>query len=184
MKTMGWAAIALTFLIGPLESNGQITASEPEYTNTIVYVDNNNETTLLERQTPLSKVVNSQSLLLVGVGKTKTIDFVNGEKSPVRIPKSDTLNFIVSVKDNSDNPLDIVGVVKLEIDKKRHNRFVEVIMTDQFQGPKINEASKVSFQAVKYQSHSYLVTIVNPEPGEYMFTLRDGRLAAQMFGVD
>lgn len=184
MKTIFRAAIALIFLISPLVLTAQITATEPEYTNTIVYVHNNNETALLERQTPLSKVVSSPSLLLVGVGKTKTIDFVKGEKSPIRIPKSDTLNFIVSVKDNNDNPVDIVGVLKLEIDKKKHNRFVEVIMTDQLKGPEINEASKVSFQAVKYQHHSYLVTIVNLGPGEYMFTLRDGRLAAQMFGID
>ncbi|HMV10439.1 MAG TPA: hypothetical protein PK325_07470 [Cyclobacteriaceae bacterium] len=184
MKTICRTAVALIFLISPLVLTAQITATEPEYTNTIVYVHNNNETALLERQTPLSKVVSSPSLLLVGVGKTKTIDFVKGEKSPIRIPKSDTLNFIVSVKDNNDNPVDIVGVLKLEIDKKKHNRFVEVIMTDQLKGPEINEASKVSFQSVKYQHHSYLVTIVNLGPGEYMFTLRDGRLAAQMFGID
>ena len=184
MKALYLAAIALIFLFSPLSSKGQITATEPEYTNTIVYVDGDNQSTLLERQTPLSKVVSSPSLLLVGVGKTRTIDFVKGEKSPVRIPKSDTLNFIVSVKDNNDNPVDIVGVLKLEIDKKKHNRFVEVIMTDPLKGPEINEASKVSFQAIKYQHHSYLITISNLGPGEYMFTLRDGRLAAQMFGID
>lgn len=184
MKTTCRAAIALISLISPLVSKAQITATEPEYTNTIVYVHGKTETTLLERQTPLTMVVNSPSLLLVGVGKTKSIDFVKGEKSPVRIPKSDTLDFIVSVKDNNDNPLDIIGILKLEIDKKKHNRFVEVIMTDYLKGPEINEASKVTFKAVKYQQHSYLVTIVNLEPGEYMFTLRDGRLAAQMFGVD
>lgn len=184
MKTNCCAAVALILLISPFGLKGQITATEPEYTNTIVCVHDNNETTLLERQTPLSKVVSSPSLLLVGVGKTKTIDFVKGEKSPVRLPKSDTLNFIVSVKDNNDNPLDIVGVLKLEIDKKKHNRFVEVIMTDHLKGPEINEASKVTFTAAKYQKHSYLITIVSLEPGEYMFTLRDGRLAAQMFGID
>jgi len=184
MRNMSGQLTALIFLSVSFFANAQVSAPEPEFTNSIVYVAKDNKATALERQKAQVKTSSSASTYIIGIGKTKAIGLVKGEKSYVRIPKADTLRFIARVKDNSEDPLEVITFARFEINPKKKVRYVEIGKVEVFKGPEDGKVDRVTFQAVKYGTQSYLITVLNLSPGEYMMTLKEARATAQMFGVD
>jgi len=184
MKNMSQIFIALTFLLTPLISSAQVSAAEPEFVNTIVHLTKENMTVILERQKAQVKTSSNASTYIIGIGKTKAIGVVKGEKSDVRLSKADTLKFIARVKDNNEDPFEVITFAKFEVNPKKNVRYVEIGKVEAFKGPEDGDINRITFQAVKFGTQSYLITVKNLEPGEYMMTLKDARATAQMFGVD
>lgn len=184
MKNMSRITIALTFLLTSFFANAQLTVAEPEFANTIVYVGKTPGSIELERQKLLSKSTVSTSVYILGVGKVKSISYVESEKSTIRITNTDTLQFIIRVKDNSLNPAEAIRLSKFSVNQKKKIRFIEVASTGTFSGGQEGGPETVKFEAIKYGSNSYMLTVRNLPLGEYFFTLLDAGENVQMFGVD
>lgn len=185
MNNMSRTVITLLFLTTTVSVKAQIAAAEPEYDNTIVFVDKANKTTsLLERQTPENKISTSASSYILGVGKTKSIDFVKGMKSAVRITKSDTIRFVARVKDNNDNPADVIKIVRFKVNTKKDIRYVDNVSVGTLSTPQQAEVERIDFTAGKYGTQSYMITVVDLVPGEYYITLKDAQATLQAFDID
>lgn len=184
MKNMSRIAITVILLSITFFVKAQVTAVEPEFANTIVHVKNSSVPQELERQTFKSKSSTSASSYILGVGKTKLISYVEGEQSPIRIVKRDSIQFIVRVKDNSLNPAEAIRLTKFSINQKKKFRFVEAFSVGAFSGVQNGESEAVKFGAVKYGSNSYLLTVRNLQLGEYFFSILDAGENVQMFGID
>lgn len=165
-------------------AKAQVTVPEPEFSNTVVYLNSDSTSLPLERQKAEIKTKSSASLNIIGVGKVSTIGLVTGEKSPVRIPNSESISFIARVQSNTENPMDVITVAKFEVNTKKHNRYIEIAKAASFQGAESGNVNTIGFEAVKYGQNSYLITVKKPGPGEYVITLASSSETAHMFGVD
>lgn len=176
--------IVLTFLFLPAFAVAQTPVAEPEFSNTIHFITKDNKSLNLELQAPQTKVSSSASQYIVGIGKTKAMYMVKGEKSEVRIPRSDTLKFIVRVADHNENPFQIISIARLKSNPKKHTRYLDVAEVGAFKGSSTVDIDRINFKAVKYGNYSYLVTIPSLEQGEYAIALRDDPATWQLFGID
>lgn len=184
MKNMSRIVIALAFSAISFFASAQVTAPEPEFINTIINVSKNNKSTPLERQKAQVKTSSSASTYIIGIGKTKAIGLVKGEKSDVRVAKSDTLWFIARVKENLEDPFEVITFARFQVNPKKKVRYVEIGKVEAFKGPEDGDVDRITFQATKYGTTSYLIMVNGLQPGEYMMTLKDARATAQMFGID
>lgn len=171
----------------PLKTNAQdnsITISEPEYIGDIVYV-NGNTGIPLEKQKSSAKAKAGASMYIVGAGKVKSTNIVDGIESPTRISKRDSIQLIVRVSDNNIDPFQIINIFKLEQNLKKGYRFIEVGSAATFKGSSAMEINFLTFEAKKYGTNSYLILFPNKlEPGEYAITLEGSRDVFKLFGID
>ena len=94
--------------------------------------------------------------------KGKTFLRVKGEKSPN----------IVRVKDNNEDPKNSIGVFQFEA-KKKERRFT-LAEVGLLSGMKATTSfNTIPYEAKKIGDSSYMVTILNLQPGEYGVTTAD-----------
>lgn len=164
--------------------NNKVSIAEPEYAGEIVYAENGNKAVNLETQTIKIKTQGNASLYVTGIGAVTTRYEVEGVTSPIKIKasKNDTLRFICSAKDNSENPRDYLCVFKMEQSKKR--RFAEVGKASTYGGVESKGNQSLSFTATKYGNHSYLIEISGLKSGEYGFNMTSNPSRVFCFSFD
>lgn len=176
--------LTITFLAGGATCQTLTRGPEPEFVNTVTFV-NGKSPVQLEKQRVTMKTVRNASAVVVGIGKVKMIGTVKGEKSAVRVEASDTLHFLVRVSDNSKDPATVVNFARFQINVAKKNRFIEVESVKSFQADTDRDnVDFIQFTAKKYGTSSYLLAVVGLTPGEYTITLDGSRDLCQMFGVD
>lgn len=156
---------------------------EPEFVNTVTFVKDKTPIQLEKQKVQLKTNANA-SAYIVGIGKAKTIALVKGEKSNIRVPKADTIKFIVRVIDNSIDPSQVINFAKFVSNPDKKIRYIELSSSGTYSGIQSSDVTFVQFTASKYGQNSYLIEVANLDPGEYTITLEASRELAQMFGVD
>lgn len=182
MQIIYTVSVALLLSLNVFGQN--TTIPEPEYTGNIVFIEDG-QSKPLEKQKASTKAKAGASMYIVGVGKVKASNVVTGVRSPVRVPKKDSIQFIVRVFDNNVDPFELINIFKLEQNPNKNNRFIEISSVGTFSGASSNDISFIPFQAKKYGEKSFLVQIDKQlVPGEYAITLEGTRETFNMFGVD
>lgn len=103
--------------------------------------------------------------------KGRTFLRVKGDTSPNKIAKGE-VKLIVRVKDNNEDPKNSIGVFQFET-KKKERRFT-LAEVGLLSGMKATTSfNTVPYEAKKIGASSYMVTIVNLQPGEYGVTTAD-----------
>ncbi|MBL7840587.1 MAG: hypothetical protein JNJ75_10635 [Cyclobacteriaceae bacterium] len=180
------AAFALCIICAAinLHADAQLAIPEPEFYNSVTVVVDG-KPAQLEKQKVIMRTSRNASAVIVGIGKVKVLGSVKGERSPVRITKTDTLRFLVRVADNTKDPATVINFARFEINKDRKSRFIEVESAQTFSADtQRDNVDFIQFKAAKYGLSSYLITVINLLPGEYMITLDGSRELCQMFGID
>jgi|ERR1035437_613964 hypothetical protein len=139
----------------------KIRISEPEFSGIAVFVnDSMGKGILLEQQTATMGKVKLRS-------KETSLE-VNFCSSTVF---ADTINsqFIVRVSDNSINPNDVISVVKMNIENNKRTW-------------KFSKPETVEFEAKKYGTNSYLITIPKLHVGQYGIYFKN-TYTFNLFGV-
>ena len=167
-------------------TNAQIKVTEPEFSGTIVFVnDSAGAGVKLEQQTAsMSASANGASYVpVVGffAGKSTAKNYVQGASSPVQIDKKEKIQFIVKVADNSVDPVSVINIFRLKSEKDM--RTLEIFSGKIVSGAKVADIKFLPCNATKYGQSSYLITLENPETGEYAITLEGRRDMFHMFGV-
>jgi len=154
---------------------------EPEFVGEVNYLDGGQAAVPLEKQRIVLKTTDE---VFVVRGKIK----VPGAKSPVRVPSSGKLQFVVRAVDNHSDPISIVKVFRFKAKSK--SRKAEVWSVNFWGNTSRNDMAFVPFTAKKFGTSSYLIEIASVEPGEYGITVanpnaRDGKSAVvSCFGAD
>lgn len=161
---------------------------EPEFVGEVNYLKDPQTVVALEKQRTVLKTKAGASVYLTGIGKVKSKINVAGGQSPVRVPSSGKLQFIVRAVDNNSDPMSIVNVFRFKANSKA--RKAEVSSASSFGGTSQNNLDYVSFTAKKYGTSSYLIEIASLEPGEYGITVTNPNnkdeksMIVSCFGVD
>ena len=122
--------------------------TEPEYKGQVAVINTDSTTTLLQKETGEHKAKSSAFALVPIPGaslldRTKAYLTVKGAESPNKI-SSKKFSLIIRVKDNSEEPKNAFGIASA---------------TTNF--------TTVDYEAKKYGSSSYLVTLHDLPAGEY-----------------
>ena len=87
---------------------------EPNYVGSVSLIDDNgNVLAALENQKVAIRTNSDAGVFIVGIGSTKTRQYVKGKSSPLRIKKGKVL-LIAKVINNQANPNEIIEVFKLD----------------------------------------------------------------------
>ena len=147
----------------------QVTVQEPEYKGQVAVINADSTTTLLQKENGVHKAKSSAFSLVPIPGaslldRTKAYLTVKGAESPNKI-SSKKFSLIIRVKDNSEEPKNAFGIFKFET-KKKERRFK---MADIGFGSAsaTTNFTTVDYEAKKYGSSSYLVTLHDLPAGEY-----------------
>lgn len=135
---------------------------EPEFSETAVFVnDSVGNGILLEHQTAVNSKIKYMTTQLILEFKmccsTISVDSLNSQ-------------FIVRVSDNSVNPYDLVSIVKMKIENTKR-----VWNT--------SKSEKVEFNAKKYGTSSYLITVPKFTLGQYGICFKNSN-SVNLFGVE
>lgn len=148
----------------------KVTVPEPEYKGQVAVINADSTTTLLQKETGEHKAKSSAFALVPIPGaslldRTKAYLTVKGAESPNKI-SSKKFSLIIRVKDNSEEPKNAFGIFKFETKKKKERRFK---MADIGFGSAsaTTNFTTVDYEAKKYGSSSYLVTLHDLPAGEY-----------------
>lgn len=147
----------------------KVTVPEPEYKGQVAVINADSTTTLLQKETGEHKAKSSAFALVPIPGaslldRTKAYLTVKGAESPNKI-SSKKFSLIIRVKDNSEEPKNAFGIFKFET-KKKERRFK---MADIGFGSAsaTTNFTTVDYEAKKFGSSSYLVTLNDLLAGEY-----------------
>lgn len=167
------------------EYNKQEASLEPEFNNHSCILNSDSTTTLLplENVTIKGKSTHWGLIPVPGAGlldKNKTYLVMAGEKSKLTV-KPGTVNIILKVKDNNDDPRTSLGFMKLEVKKKK--RQTEWMSFDMLKGTKLDFFGENDYKVRKFGKSSYLITLENLKPGQYALGTKDGTAMAT-FGVE
>ncbi len=141
--------ILFTWFLLSHELSGQVqTIPEPEYIGNIVFVDSGHPKAL-EKQKASTKTKAGASMYIVGAGKIKSSNVVEGARSPIRILKRDSIQFIVRVANNDMDPFQLFNIFKLDQNQNKNTRYIEIGSLGTFSGASSNDISFIPFQAKK-----------------------------------
>jgi len=182
MKTI-ISVLLITFISGFKQLYQEITIAEPEFTGIILIVRGNSSGEQLEKQKAASASKADIGAALFGVSKARGMNIVNGIESPVRASSGNPMKFIVRVKENDRDPVEVINIFRLEQDVKKERRAI-VTGTVNFNQSTASDIEFIPFQAAKYGQSSYLVEIADLPAGEYAMTLEGSRDVFNLFGVD
>lgn len=147
----------------------KVTVPEPEYKGQVAVINADSTTTLLQKETGEHKAKSSAFALVPIPGaslldRTKAYLTVKGAESPNKI-SSKKFSLIIRVKDNSEEPKNAFGIFKFET-KKKERRFK---MADIGFGSATatTNFTTVDYEAKKFGTSSYLVTLNDLPAGEY-----------------
>ncbi len=155
---------------------------EPNYVGSVSLIDDNgNILATLENQKVAIRSNSDAGVFIVGIGSTKTRQYVKGKSSPLRIKKGKVL-LIAKVISNQANPNEIIEVFKL--DQGRKDRSVVVSEGHTFGGVKSNEIDFLPFKAYPYKDSSFLIELDIDQAGEYAVALNGSNMNFNLFGID
>ena len=155
---------------------------EPNYVGSVSLIDDNgNVLATLENQKVAIRSNSDAGVFIVGIGSTKTRQYVKGKSSPLRIKKGKVL-LIAKVINNQANPNEIIEVFKL--DQGRKDRSVVVSEGHTFGGVKSNEIDFLPFKAYPYKDSSFLIELNIDQAGEYAVALNGSNMNFNLFGID
>lgn len=182
MKTyiLAAAAIFISFFC----HSQTVKITEPEFSGTIVYVnDNAGDGLPLETNKIVLKTKAGASVYITGIGKATTKASVKGKTSMVKIKRDSLVRFVYRAADNTVNPIDVIQLIKFTV--KGNNREAELASSGTFTGSSSGDIGFVQFTAKKYKTSSYLITVSNPVAGEYGFSLgKEESTTIHMFTVE
>lgn len=168
--------------------NGQTKIMEPEFTNTIVWVNDSIGSGIsLETQTATEvKSANAGAYVPFAgfaLGKNISKYAVPGSRSTVIVPtkESNRVQFIVRLKDNSSNPTAVISVFKLTVNKD--SRFVSLTSTNAFSNKSITEIISLPFTGKRYGENSYIIELSNLLEGEYAVNFDGQREIFNLFSI-
>ena len=147
----------------------KVTVPEPEYKGQVAVINADSTTTLLQKETGEHKAKSSAFALVPIPGaslldRTKAYLTVKGAESPNKI-SSKKFSLIIRVKDNSEEPKNAFGIFKFET-KKKERRFKMADIGFASASATTNFTT-VDYEAKKFGSSSYLVTLNDLPAGEY-----------------
>jgi hypothetical protein len=177
--------LLILFLTAAILAKSQdVKINEPEFTGTIVYVNDNVGNGMdLETTNTSVKSKATASVYLIGVGKFKTKLSVRGKTSTVRIKQSNVLQFVYRATENTVNPKDVIQLIPFKT--KGKHRVSEVGFVGTFSGTTSGDIKLIEFTGKKYQTSSYLITVTNLSKGEYGFSLgKEPTSTIHMFTVE
>jgi hypothetical protein len=155
---------------------------EPDYVGTILLLDDNGKVLgTLENQKTSFRANSDAGVFIIGIGSTKSRQYVKGEKSPFRIKKGKVL-LLAKVINNQFNPNETIEIFKL--DQGRKDRSIVVSESHTFGGSKSNEIDYLPFKAYPYKDSSFLIELDIEQAGEYAISLDGIRLNFNLFGID
>lgn len=155
---------------------------EPTYVGSVLLLDENGNTLgTLENQKTAIRSNSDAGVFIVGIGSTKSRQYVKGKKSPFRIKKGKIL-LLARVMNNQFNPAETIELFKL--DQGRKDRSVVVAETHTFGGSKSNEIDYIPFNAYPYKGSSFLIEFNIDQAGEYAIALDNLKTNYNLFGVD
>lgn len=167
------------------EYNKQEARLEPEFNNHSCILNADSTTTLL----PLERVIIKNKHTHWGMipipgtdvfDKHRTYLVLADGKSSLTI-KPGTVNIILKVKDNNDDPRTSLGLMKMqEFDDKRQTEWMSF---DMLKGAKLDYMGDNNYKVRKFGKSSYLITFENLKPGQYALGVKDGSVLAT-FGVE
>jgi hypothetical protein len=158
--------------------------AEPEFSGNAVYVDGaNSEFGLpLETMNSSRKTKAGASVYLVGAGKIHTDISVKGTTSGLKIKEQEKIQFIYKAENNTVNPKEIIQLIRFRV--KGKNRVAEIASIGTFTGASSGDLGYINFQATKYGTSSYLITVSNLTPGEYGFSFgKETTKLVHMFNI-
>jgi hypothetical protein len=161
----------------------EIAIEEPEFTGIILLVKDPNTGEKLEKQKSSNASKADIGAAIFGVSKAKGMNMVKGSSSPVRTAHNENIQFIVKVKENHFDPVDVINIFKMESDSEKDHRLI-VTGKVNFNKSSTLDIEFIPFEATKYGESSYLVNISELQPGEYAMTLDGSRDVFNLFGVD
>lgn len=170
-----------------LGATGQrLQVSEPEFAGTVVYVnDSIGEGVKLEQQVPVTKTKSNGAMFIPVVGfaadKNKTKSVVKGASSPVVIPNTRRVQFIVRSVNNAMDPITMITLFRLN--KEKEQRTVLQSSASLLGGYQEADLDRVLFSGKRYGSASYLLTVDGLTPGEYAFTVDGLSTVFHLFSV-
>jgi hypothetical protein len=176
----------IAFVFNCIVLNAQTKIEEPEFSGNVVYVNDSIGSGIrLETQTASIKT-NANGMAYVPVigifaGKATSKNAIQGVASSVQIDKRIKVQFIVKVSDNSIDPVTVINVFKLKVEKNK--RTIDLASASALGSSKSGDIAYLTFQGKKYGKSSYLLTIDTIEPGEYAITLANRRDIFNLFGV-
>jgi hypothetical protein len=174
--------ILIISLFGTLQAQ-DIAIEEPEFTGIILLVKDPNTGEKLEKQKSSNASKADIGAALFGVSKAKGMNVVKGASSPVRVAQHENIQFIVKVKENHFDPVDVINIFQMESDTDKDLRSI-ITGKVNFNKTSTLDIEFVSFDAAKYGESSYLINIPELQPGEYAMTLEGSRDVFNLFGVD
>ena len=160
--------------------------NEPEFIGD-AFLIKNNETVPVNKTLATFTAKANATMYIFGVGTIKGRVEIPGAKASVRT-ESGNIQLIVRAIDNQSDPLSIISIFKFET--KKNKRRADVSKAGTFSGAELGNFNAVDFNAKKYGTSSYLVSIPAAAPGEYGITVsnpnnRDGKsIVVSSFGVD
>lgn len=159
---------------------------KPEYVGQIGLINADSTVTILKKEkatmggkaSALSYVpVPGASLF----GKSKAVASLDGKTSETVI-EHNSFSLVLRGETNSTDPNDFIGVVRLEVKKKK--RELEIGSMSALGGVKTNvRQNTVAWEAHKYGDDCYLITFSDLEPGEYGITLGGDIMNISTFSV-
>lgn len=151
-------------------ANGTTTHPEPEFIGE-VYVINNDDVLLLEKNRTTIRTQANASMYIFGIGDIKSRIKIPNACSSTRVDANKKLQLIVRANNNNSDPLTIINF--FEFDQERSERSAILSKAGTFSGVSEGTLRHVKYNAKKYGESSYLVTIENLDNGEYGITVTD-----------
>lgn len=176
----------LLFMLGSLVLNAQ-NVNEPEFIGQVVALNSDNTVVTLEKESASMKAKSSNFGLIPVPGsslldKTKMLLTVKGKTSKTVLPKG-TLKFILRADNNNRDPKDMLGIFQFDVAKKeRRYKMSEVGIINGYQSK--TDTNTVDYDAVKYGTSSYLITIKDVAPGQYAIITGGDYRSLVTFGVE
>lgn len=171
----------LTLLL-PFASISQLKyGSEPKWEGKAVHVDSLGNRNQCETQSCYYVQKTGASVYVAGIGKVKGENCVDGSTSFCQINKRDTIFFLARHSSNQIDPDRVFRIFKLE--QREAVRCVLTASAGVYSGSSVSNIAQQSFVAEKYGDSSYLLKLINVEPGEYALTFEGSRDYFNLFTV-
>ncbi|HET9825531.1 MAG TPA: hypothetical protein VFP87_09355 [Chitinophagaceae bacterium] len=150
----------------------------PEFNDHPLYYDEGrNQLLELERPKIHEKQKRNASSVLTGIGKVNIYILADGEHSPVRIKKKDTIQFMMRLTPGID-PSSAAELTAFTFENKQRTLLVSDVKT--FKGSE-EVFKKIHFQPQRIREGIYVLRIANISTGEYGIATEAGVFA---FGID
>ena len=186
MRKVLFVVCVMCAVLAYAQEKKELTIAEPDFLGECLLVDGDEGVTLDKE---FCKVKKSKKIgwSTIGLKKAKTQIEIKKNAAQTRVPAKE-FQLIVRATDNKYDPFTIVKIVKLEVEKKK--RKTEITEEDSTGGMDESEQEFMKYSAKKYGNASYLLTIKNPEEGEYAVIVGNPKakdltsIVVSCFGVD